>query len=97
MTAGPRARGSADPDKIQNIVQAGAPTTIEDAQSLMQAGTYKAKYGFNHKEKKPYEEETSPLRKLHIKDGGFTGDKETESRLLTPLRIMNWRQRAGGR
>ena len=78
-------------------MQAGAPTTIDDARSLMQTVAYKAKYGFNHKEKKPYEEETSPLRKLHIKDGGRTGDKQTESRLHTLLRIMNWKQRAGGR
>ena len=55
----------------------------------MQAVAYKAKYGYNHKEKKPHEEETSPLRKRHIKDGGCTRDKQTESRLKTHLGIIN--------
>ena len=43
---------SADPDKIQHIVRAGPPTSVEDVRSLMQAVAYNAKYGFDHKEKK---------------------------------------------
>ena len=33
---------SADPDKIQHIVQVGWPETIEDARSLLQAAAYNA-------------------------------------------------------
>ena len=53
---------SADPDKIQHIVQAGKPETIEDVCSLLQAAAYNAKYGFDHKEDQSYEEETGPLQ-----------------------------------
>ena len=52
---------SADPDKIQHIVQAGKPETIEDVRSLLQAAAHNAKYGFNHKEDQSYEEVTGPL------------------------------------
>ena len=58
---------SADPDKIQHIVQAGKPETIEDVRSLLQARAYNAKYGFNHKEDETYEEVTAPLRRLLVK------------------------------
>ena len=37
----------ADPDKIQHIVQAGRPETIEDVRSLLQAAAYNAKCGLN--------------------------------------------------
>ena len=57
---------SADPDKIQHIVQVGWPKTIEDARSLLLAAVYNAKYGFDHLEDKSYEEVTAPLRKLLI-------------------------------
>ena len=52
---------SADPDKIQHIVQVGKPETIEDVRSLLQAAAYNAKYGFDHKEDQSYEEATAPL------------------------------------
>ena len=42
----------ADPEKIQHIVQAGQPKTIEDVWSLLQAAAYNAKYGFDHLETK---------------------------------------------
>ena len=35
---------SADPDKIDHIVQVGRPETIEDVRSLLQAAAYSAKY-----------------------------------------------------
>ena len=43
---------SADPDKIQHIVQVGWPKMIKDARSLLQAAVYNAKYGFDHLEDK---------------------------------------------
>ena len=63
---------SADPDKIQHIVQVGWPETIEDARSLPQAAAYNAKYGFDHLEDKSYEEVTAPLRRLLIGSGRRT-------------------------
>ena len=35
---------SADPDKIDHLVQAGRPETIEEVRSLLQAATYNTKY-----------------------------------------------------
>ena len=52
---------SADPDKIQRIVQEGRPETIENVRSLLQAAAYNAKYGFDHKKDQSYEEATAPL------------------------------------
>ena len=51
---------SADPDKIQYIVQAGRPEMIEDMRSLLQAAAYNAKFGFDHLEEKSYKEVTAP-------------------------------------
>ena len=43
---------SADPSKIQTIVQAGRLTNIEEVKSLLQAAAYNAKFAFDHKEKR---------------------------------------------
>ena len=67
---------SADPDKIQHIVQAGRPETIGDVRSLLQAAAYNAKYGFDHLEDKSYQEVTAPLKRLLIKDAAYRWDKE---------------------
>ena len=77
---------SADPDKIQHIVQAGRPETIEDIRSLLQAAAYNAKHGFDHLETKSYEEVTAPLRRLFIKDATYRWDEECETSFLTLLR-----------
>ena len=82
---------SADPDKIQHIVQAGKPETNEDVRSLLQAAAYNAKYGFNHKEDKSYEEVTAPLRKLLAKDAVLRWDEESEASFQTLIRMMNSR------
>ena len=70
---------SADLDKIQHIVQAGRPKTIEDVQSLLQASVYNTKYGFNLLETKSYEEVTAPFRRLLIKDATYRWDKECKT------------------
>ena len=82
---------SADPDKIQRIVQEGRPETIENVRSLLQAAAYNAKYGFDHKEDKSYEEVTAPLRRLLVKDAVFRWDKESEASFQTLIRTMNSR------
>ena len=74
------AGASADPDKIQHIVQAGRPKTIEDVRSLLQAVAYNAKYGFDHLETKSYEAVTAPLRQLLIKDATYRWDEECSFR-----------------
>ena len=48
---------SGDRDKIQHIMQAGWPETIEDVRSQLQAVAYNAKYSFNHLETKSYKDE----------------------------------------
>ena len=82
---------SANPDKIQHIVQAGQPETIKDVRSLLQAAAYNAKYGFDHLEDKSYEEVTAPLRRLLIKDATYRWDEECETSFQTLLRMMNSR------
>ena len=82
---------SADPDKIQRIVQEGRPETIENVRSLLQAAAYNAKYGCDHKEDKSYEEVTAPLRRLLVKDAVFRWDKESEASFQTLIRTMNSR------
>ena len=53
---------SAEPDKIQHIVQAGQPQMIKDVRSLLQAPAYNDKHGFDRLETKSYEEVMAPLR-----------------------------------
>ena len=50
---------------------------------------YNAKYGFDHLENKSYEEVTTPLRRLLIKDATYSWDKECETSFQTLLRMMN--------
>ena len=57
---------SADPDKIDHIVPAGRPETIEDVRSLLQAAAYNAKYGFNHHHSSTYLVAYNPKRKTHL-------------------------------
>ena len=39
---------SADPDKIQTIVAAGRPESLEEVKSRLQAAAYNAKFAFDH-------------------------------------------------
>ena len=55
---------SADPDKIQLIVEAGRPNTIEDIRSFLQACSYNAKFAFDHTQPYTYQEISAPLREL---------------------------------
>ena len=86
---------SADPDKIDHIVQVGRPETSEDVRSLLQAAAYNTKYGFDHLEDKSYEEVTGPLRRLLVKDGVIRWDKESEASFQTLTRMMNSRTYLG--
>ena len=47
---------SADPDKINYIITAGRPNSIEDVRSFLQAASFNARYAFDHKESCSYEE-----------------------------------------
>ena len=40
---------SADPDKIQHIIQVSRPDTVEDVRSLLQAAAYNARIAFEHR------------------------------------------------
>ena len=82
---------SADPDKIDHIVQVGRPETSEDVQSLLQAAAYNTKYGFDHHEDLTCEEVTAPLRQLLEKDATFRWDNAREDSFQTLLRMMNSR------
>ena len=65
---------SADPDKIDHIVQAGQPETIKEVQPLLQAAAYNTKYGFDHHKDLTYKEVTVPLRQLLEKDATYMWD-----------------------
>ena len=51
---------SADPEKINRIIEAGRPNTTEEVRSLIQAAAYNARFMFDHKEGATYEETTAP-------------------------------------
>ena len=80
---------SADPDKIQHIIQAGRPDTVEDVRSLLQAAAYNARFAFDHKGAKSYEEVTSPLREMLGKGAQFSWTREREDSFQLLLKMMN--------
>ena len=82
---------SADPDKIQHIMQAGRPESTEDVRSLLQAAAYNARYSFDHKQNRSYEEVTAPLRKLLEKDAEFEWSGEREESYQQLLGMMSSR------
>ena len=64
---------SADPKKLQMIIEAGKHKTTEDVRSLLMACQYNAKFLFDHPEtSQSYEEITKPLRHLLKKDIKFS-------------------------
>jgi hypothetical protein len=79
---------SADPDKITHIITAGRPGSTEDVRSFLQAAAYNAKYTFDHKEGKTYEERTKPLRELMVKGALFSWDNRREQAYQAILRMM---------
>ena len=80
---------SADPDKIQTIVAAGRPESLEEVKSLLQAAAYNAKFAFDHQENETYEEVTAPLRELLAKFATFSWDDRRERSFHKLLRMMN--------
>ena len=80
---------SADPEKIQHIVQAGRPESIEEVRSLLQAAAYNAKYAYDHKEDCSYEEATAPLREMLAKAAVFEWNEKREQRFQMLLRMLN--------
>ena len=82
---------SADPDKINHIITAGRPNSIEDVRSFLQAASFNARYAFDHKENCTYEEVTKPLRELLVKDTTFHWTGKREQAYQTILRMMSAR------
>ena len=80
---------SADPDKIQTIVAAGRPESLEEVKSLLQAAAYNAKFAFDHQENETYEEVTAPLRELLAKFATISWDDRREHSFHKLLRMMN--------
>ena len=80
---------SADPDKIQHIIQAGRPDSVEDVRSLLQAAAYNARFSFDHKGTESYEEVTSPLREMLGKGAKFNWTRERERSFQVLLKMMN--------
>jgi hypothetical protein len=80
---------SADPQKIQIIIEAGRPTSTDDVRSLLQAAAYNAKFAFDHKEDETYEEVTAPLRELLVKGRHFEWDGRKEESYGKLMRMMS--------
>ena len=80
---------SADPDKINHIITAGRPNSLEDVRSFLQAASFNARYAFDHKESCSYEEVTKPLRELLVKDSTFHWTGKREQAYQTILRMMS--------
>ena len=80
---------SADPEKINNIVNAGRPNTVEDVKSLLQAAAYNAKFAFDHKEGESYEDVTAPLRELLQSGAKFEWTEAREGGYQKLIRMMN--------
>ena len=80
---------SADPKKLQMIMEAGKPKTTEDVRSLLMACQYNAKFLFDHPEtSQSYEEITKPLRHLLKKDMKFFWGHAQNDAYLTLMSIL---------
>lgn len=80
---------SADPEKINKIIEAGRPNTIEEVRSLIQAAAYNARFMFDHKEGTTYEETTAPLREMMVKGAIFSWNKRREEAFQTLMCMMS--------
>ena len=79
-------RGAGQDGKVQGEGAGLDKKTNKDLRTLLQATVYNAKDGFDHREDKPYEEGTAPLRRPLVKDGVFKRDEESE----TGFQTMRW-------
>lgn len=80
---------TADDDKIENIKEAGRPTSTEDVRSLLMACQFNAKFSFDNKRGTSYEEATAPLRRLLKKDVKFHWGENEEDAYKTLISIIN--------
>ena len=64
---------TADPDKVDRIVEAGRPQSVEEIRSFLMACQYNAKFAFDSQGLGSYEEVTKPLRNLLKKIQHSTG------------------------
>lgn len=80
---------SADPRKIEAIIEAGRPTSTDEVRSLIQAAAYNARFAFDHKEDQTYEEATAPLRELMGKDSRFSWNSTREQSYQKLMRMMS--------
>ena len=69
---------SCDQKKVEEIITAGRPGNTEDVRSFLQAVAFNAKFAFDHREEKSYEEASKPLRELLVKDAMFEWNKDRE-------------------
>ena len=79
-------RGAGQDGKVQGEGAGLDKKTNKDLGTLLQATVYNAKDGFDHREDKPYEEGTAPLRRPLVKDGVFKRDEESE----TGFQTLRW-------
>ena len=80
---------SADPRKIEAIIEAGRPTSTDDVRSLIQATAYNARFAFDHEEDQTYEQVTAPLRELMGKDSRFSWNSTREKSYQKLMRMMS--------
>ena len=80
---------SADPDKIHHIISSGRPESIEEVRSFLQAAAYNARYMFDNREDKTYEEVTKPLRELLVKEANFAWTVSREDAYQSLINMMS--------
>jgi hypothetical protein len=80
---------SASPGKIENIVKAGRPESVEEVRSLLQACSYNARFAFDHSESRSYTEITAPLREMLGSGEVFGWTEEREESYQALIRVMS--------
>lgn len=80
---------TADPDKVDHILDAGRPESIEEVRSFLMACQYNAKFAFDNQELGSYEEVTKPLRLMLKKDSVFKWGNLEESSYQKLIATIN--------
>ena len=80
---------TADPDKVDRIVDAGRPQSVEEIRSFLMACQYNAKFAFDNHGLGSYEEVTKPLRNLLKKDSIFSWGQQEEDAYIKLITMIN--------
>ena len=80
---------TADPGKVEKIIEAGRPQSIEEIRSFLMACQYNAKFAFDNHDLGSYEEVTKPLRLMLKKDSVFRWGKQEENSYRKLIAIIN--------